>query len=613
MSKESATILPLRFAYRHFQTDGKLQNMFEALEQIDVRRVCLGLTEPDLDGLVLDRSEIADRVARTKAVIARLRRRGISADLILPGPANLRPNDPAHKRYLKSIYARAADIPVRTIWVDDTTSGKKYQYPRSSFLNCFQTIRRTVHKCSPRTRIGLIADAPQRYGQYAVTAGEIAKTLAGKHQLLLAQTQPFNRDYNRTDILQTAQTIATVIAQTGSLSSLELFGAADYSYASPFHKSAEAQQMQTNLNVLYGLKGMLINCFDKIGTAPAAENLYLQMRQNRLDLLNKLTKLLTNASGPTGIRVVIPDLTNAKPATGGKSKWQDNCWPILLWRMGLPVTIVTTGSVKPTDGTNAPYVLIGRTPAYLTRRQLNHIFTNGVLLDASAAEMIQSMKLPGLIGVKVAGPLKNVQTEIISDQTLAAPYYGHNTILNGDMEPGDFRCLRPFHRNARAITTLNLKNHRPNTNGMTAFDNTDHNHRCVILPYSISSSAQAAPLLCIERQRHFREVFAWLLRKRLDCFVENTPDLVPFYIPLGKRHRTIVALLNVGFDWAIDARIRLSRIGFTVKRVRELNEQGRLVSYRDLRLRTCCDYQYIDLTSDVAVPPMQMTILLLDG
>jgi hypothetical protein len=125
--------------------------------------------------------------------------------------------------------------------------------------------------------------------------------------------------------------------------------------------------------------------------------------------------------------------------------------------------------------------------------------------------------------------------------------------------------------------------------------------------------AQAAPLLCIERQRHFREVFAWLLRKRLDCFVENTPDLVPFYIPLGKGRRTIIALLNVGFDWAIDARIRLSRIGFTVKRVRELNEQGRLVSYCDLRLRTCCDYQYIDITSDVAVPPMQMTILLLDG
>ena len=69
----------------------------------------------------------------------------------------------------------------------------------------------------------------------------------------------------------------------------------------------------------------------------------------------------------------------------------------------------------------------------------------------------------------------------------------------------------------------------------------------------------------------------------------------------------------MGFDWALDTRIRLGTIPFSVKRIRELNEQGRLVCYQHLKLHTCRDYQYIQLDSDTAVPPLQMTVLLLDG
>ena len=95
--------------------------------------------------------------------------------------------------------------------------------------------------------------------------------------------------------------------------------------------------------------------------------------------------------------------------------------------------------------------------------------------------------------------------------------------------------------------------------------------------------------------------------------MENTPDLVVFYLPLPQRLKIILVLLNVGFDWAIDARIRLNRLPFPPKRIRELNEQGQLVVHRQLQLHTCGDYQYLQLSTDTAVPPLQMTVLILEG
>lgn len=320
----------------------------------------------------------------------------------------------------------------------------------------------------------------------------------------------------------------------------------------------------------------------------------------------------TGQSYPS-IRIIIPDFTQEKIKLSAE-EITSQCqtpWPVLLWRWGLRAGFVSTSAVKSGDKTGSVYILTGQTPRFLSRRQFNHIFKCGVLLDAQAAQTIQDMNLPGLIGTKVGTPIKNVQTEIISDQTFAAPYYGYHTILAGHFVPDDFRSLKPFHNNARVVTTLVRKNHLPNTPGMILFDNVDHNHRCAILPYSLDK-ADAAPLLTIERQRHFREIFTWLRRGRLDCFVENTPDLALFYIPDAAHRRLILGLLNIGFDWALKSRIRLNHLPFKVKRVRELDEQGLLVEHPKLKLTLCRDYQYLHLNTNTAVPPMQMTVLVLE-
>ena len=178
-------------------------------------------------------------------------------------------------------------------------------------------------------------------------------------------------------------------------------------------------------------------------------------------------------------------------------------------------------------------------------------------------------------------------------------------------------ALKPTHKDARFITTLQNPGEIPNIPGMIVFDDNKQNHRCAILPYDLpslpdESHTSVAPLLSTFRLRHFQDLFQWLHRKRLPCLVENTPDLIPFYIVIPRKQRMVLALLNLSFDWAIDVRIRFGRLPFKVKRVRELDEQGRLVEYSDLRLTVSRDYQYLQLNSDTAVAPMQMTVLVLD-
>lgn len=611
MAQRQTPNLIYLFGYYHYQTDGKLQNMMEALEPYGVERVCLSLYEPLLDGALLDRTRLTERLTRIRSVIRKLRRKKITADLILPGLGTFRPTDATYKRYIRTLYRLSAIIGVENIWIDDTWSRAGRGFPRRRILNWYASIRRAVHSINTKIKLGLRAAYPDHYHRCNLTAGEIAQTLAGVHQPRLIQSQPFLQDCDRTDILSAAETLATSITLNGRKNDAEIIGGIDHKWACSFHKSAEADQMQINLNALFGIKTMMVDCFDKVGTAPGADNIYLQMHNQNYQFLKKLAKLVPENPIPSGVRIIVPTPGCNIPQSAVRENPQ-SCWPTLLWRMGLPVSFVAASSLKPHEPGNPVYVLTGSTPEQLSRRQFNHIFKNGVLLDAQAAQSIQKMGLPGLLGVKVSGSIKNVQMEVLSDQTFAAPHYGFKTVWADHLGADDVRLLKPFHNQARVITTLNQKNRIPINNGMIVFDNTEHNHRCAILPYSLQGST-ASVLVCVERQRHLRDVFAWLLRRRLDCFVENTPDVSLFYLPDYRRKRILIALLNVGFDWALESRIRLGQIPFTVKRVRELNDKGKLITHPQLKLNTSRDYQYLQINNDTAVPPMQMTVLLLEG
>ncbi len=615
MPQKDSVELIYCFSWSQYQTDGKLKNALEALHSMQAHRAAFRLVDPDLDEPVLDRSDLTDRFERLQRVVSQCKRNDIAVELILPGLLTGLHTDFCHWRnYLREMYGRAAQIPVPKIWADDSLVNRMNQegtHPvsGSKLLHLARTVSRSVFSVRSNIQLGLLAAWPDRYDRYSLTAHQLAAELAGIKKPALSQTQPFPSDQDRTGLLLAAQTIAAVCSRLAAneanglpdsapRNGFDLLGMIEHPAAGSFHKSAEASRMQINLNVLLGLRQIMVDCFDQVGTAPGTENPYLAVHKKNTRFLKKLASLLPEVPRQSALRVVIADEADT-----------DNGWPLLLWRSGIPTTIVTPTQINDED---TAYILTGKTPSQLSRKQLDRVFEQGVLLDALAAQTIQKMNRSDLLGLKVAGTVRDVQVEIFSDQTFAAPYYGYRVLLKNQLSARDYRLLQPVHPDARPITALLRKQTLPETPGIVLFDHKQKNQRAAILPYNLNLDTYPV-LLGTERQRHLYDIFNWLLRHRLTGFVENTPDLVPFLIPDPKRKRLLLALLNLSFDWAVNSRVRLARIPFAVQRVRYLDEQGKLEASPGLQLHSCLDYQYLQLTPDTAVPPMQMTVLLLEG
>jgi hypothetical protein len=617
--------LTCRFAFNHIESDGKYVNLTEALEAMDADHVCLALTNGPVDPPILDDDTINHRFTRLQTIIQKLRRRGITADLVMPSLTDRNPAESKTKSYRDQIFTRAAQLKIRTLWVDDSYAPHHSSFNRSNFIATFRHIRQLIQRQNPHLPVALIAADPRYYSYLNLTANELVGNLTSVTKPILAQAQPLNHDYNRTDILNTIHTLAITRAYADSFPLVRQLGSIDQTSASEFHKSAEATQMQFNLNLLFGCRDIIFNGFDNLGGPPGLENPYLEMLQKSDSLLRKLAKLLPNRPAHQGLAILVPKSKN--PLYKGKlqqfcgtnpnSADAENCHlslANLLRRCGLPIALTAPKSALELD---CPFILSGSLPQVLSKKELKHIFHHGVLLDATAARTLQELGCAKLLGCKVGKPLRNIQLEILSDQMFAAPYYGRRTLLSPPWPADCCVDLQPTHKDARFITTLQRPGKIPNIPGMVVFDDNTHNHRCVILPYDLRSwqddrETMLDPLLTTFRKRHFQDLFQWLHRKQLPCLVENTPDLIPFYSPIVQKRRILLALLNVSFDWAIDVRIRFGQLPFKVKRVRELDEQGQLVEYSDLRFTVSRDYQYLQLNSDTAVAPMQMTILILD-
>ncbi len=592
----------LRYSYRQYQTDGRLQNLYETLDELKAGLVLLSFADIGFDDNILEWERVTERLEVIKQTVRRLKKRKFHSELVLPGLAGCDSRE--YEAYLAKLFAAAVNTGIKTIWVDDAAVDSFSNVTPVERKRLYNKIAQTVHKAAAKVCVGLIASTPEKYNAVGCTPLQLAAALADGSEPLLAQSQPFSEDYNRIEMLDAAATAAISQMQNmHSIDNIALLGNINQMLASPFNKSAESTQMQLNINMLYGHRQIILNCFDQMGTAPRRDNLYIQMINGSKKYYSQLASLVPADIVYPGIRIILSDEA-------------DVSWNIaaarMFWRMGMPVSFIRVSDIDENYDRSMAAVLTGTTPQEMTREQFDAVFNGGVLLDSTAAKTIHEMGLPGLIGCKVGAGIEEVCTEILAFQAYANRFYGHQTVFRNAHSASTFRQLEPFHINTKVITEITRHGKLKNVDGMVIFDNIEHDHRSAILPFELNEDS-CKRLLSPARQRHTQEIMQWLLRKRLPCFVENTPDLVPFMGFVPDTKRIVLTLLNVGFDWAIDSRIRFGNLPFTVKRVKELNEQGIIVRDESLKMQYDESYSYIQLNSDFAVPPMQMLNLILEG
>ncbi len=616
MGRDSLPMFTLQFSHNHVHTGGKVVNTTDALEQMGAGEVFLSVTNGVLDGAEA-LGTLRERLASTASAIRTLRRKGVKTHLVLPSLSMLVAADGGLKRRLKRLYAEAAGAGAVSIWVDDTyeiAGGRGGRWGqavgRREYVGWFRAIGRTIRGVSERLEVGLIGADAGYYGRMGLSGVELAEVLARGGRAILAQSEPLTSDYRRTDILRVGQVLGTAAALARG-SEVSLVGQLSQASASTFGKSTESVQMQMNLNVLFGIERMVLDCFGSAGTAAGDQNPYVQTCLSTRGYYRRLEAFGSGEYEGVGICCVLPEPGRLKGASADAALLESggNPWPVVLWRLGLPVTFATTGQVEDFAG---PFVLAGTAARQLSRGQLKHVFEHGVLLDVEAAKSLEAMGRGELTGVKVGQKVRGVRTEIFTDPSFAWPYFSKWNELGGvDGERSfDVWEVEPEAAGARSISILGRHDGPPTMGGMAVYDRDEGRSRCAVLPYSIGGE-EGEFLLTHGRQRHFQEVFHFLSRRRLGCMVESTADLAPFFCVDKRRRRGGLGLLNVGFDWALDGRIRLGRLPFGVKRIRRLNEQGRWVEGPALERRG--GYEYIQLDSESAVPPMQMTMLRLEG
>ena len=658
MPKKKTDLFPIvpYFTWTHFATDGKLENIGEVLSESPIERICLNILDPSMDDVsefLADKQEILSRLARCKQVISRCRRDfDLIADLVLPGLGSVGLYNSSGKKGLAFLYSHAPQTKAKIVWMDEKGLAYDFQayyelgrdvmemfqkrkghrvskkrlgelhqriaskdgdvtprerkiisdfemFEKRWLLDLTRHLANSFYKHSNKSTLGLIGGDSPYESDWQL---DILETLSKNRDIFHVRTSHMDswEDYDRTDILNQAIHLSVGQNATGYC---RAGGYLNVWQPSCFNKSSESMQMELQLNLLFGRDPVLLDCFDDAGTDPSGSP-FLKMTDNRKKLIRKLGQLMPQDAISDGIRIVQKDDFNR------------NHWATLFMRMGFPVTVHTPDRIDCAQR-GAVSIIMGEVVRSLTRDQIESLFTNGVLLDIVAARDLADMGFSESLGVTFGKEVVNVCYEIISDQRFAAPFYGHRTDMSGFDSSSNHSYLAPLKpksKNTRTLTTLLQKNKLPNTPGMSYSENPDRVHYCAILPYAVQSGCQSdlLALLTVQRQRHFHDLFTSLGRQPLPCYVENSPDLVPFYFADPKGRRVILALLNVSFDWAIDTRIRLGELPERITQVRELDDSGRLQSYPDLQLIRAGHYSYIDLTPDAAVPPMQMGIFVLE-
>ena len=363
---EEPGIVPY-FSWTHFATEGKFDNITDALEETAVDEVVLGLIDPTVDPALPPEDVLVDRLARCKAVIANLKKdHGIAAGLALPGLLAHAAGSGAGKKELVFLLALACQTKAKTLWLNDgdfcasgwysrqslslfnkaqrqrvsqakletivqqASTGQVlgmreatlYQawigYQKKSLLVLAKAAERTVAAKRPGVRLGLIAAKAADYGQ-GVRALELAEKLAGQREPLLTGETGYDSDEERSGILDYAQTL---LAAPGEKNSGVRMGRIDAACGSNFLKSAEASQMQVNLNLLLGRRRIVFGGFDETGTAPGSENPFLKMQKNRSGLIAKLGSLIGEKTRNRGVGVVVCDRNRAAAGVWCKMLWR---------------------------------------------------------------------------------------------------------------------------------------------------------------------------------------------------------------------------------------------------------------------------------------------------
>ncbi|MCD6407849.1 hypothetical protein J7L87_02210 [bacterium] len=449
---------------------------------------------------------------------------------------------------------------------------KWFKFLEDTMIEAGRIIRDTVHKVSPRTRVCWMSSTPYLHEIEGRDPEKQIEALKGKvgSGIRMATTQYYEGNPRFFLIEDEALKKFLPFIPENVLKATEIESMPHSIYV----KSARWLSAQIKWGCVLGIENHTLNIYDPLGTPMEIPGVAEMLRKDKKEF-NSLLKMVKEGKEFRGINILTHPhsiyYTHTKEGQRMEELYpRESGWTEVLRGFGFP--IVYNNSREKVSA------ITGQILRCFGRKEIEEIFSKGVLLDLSAVETLGSLNLWELAGVRVKGVYHHREKQIGPEELTDTEFgggkyrftwtYGVSTLWRvGDLE------VVP---EARVISRILNPELEFLFNGVVLFEN-ELGGRIAVYPYDFSGASSdlyekgASKFFYTEyRKLQFHSVIDWLSQGEIPLKVEANGWILPHRVDEEKS--ITVAAMNINYDFWKRAKFECT-VSKRVKRIMLCNKR----------------------------------------
>lgn len=454
-------------------------------------------------------------------------------------------------------------------------------------------LEKAVHKISPDTKLALMLSEAEQHSVEGRKWHELLRALAGPHKPV---SRPHMGPYINErfdDALVGAhsarQTVSCMPSDTVHCLEIDLGGV-----FTQFVRSARSLRQLVLRAPVMGYKDITLNLYDHVGTPLPMDDPFAMVLRDNKAMCDGLLEYCKPAGRQRGIgQIFMPDIARYVRTEQGK-KFEElfpkgNQWGLFLESLGHGLTY----KAEDTD----VIALTGQTTRAMTDEQIKRILSKGVLLDASAAQVLTEQGYGEYIGVETVGPVSKLELPI------AAEDFG-NGVYNSPRHATRSRMLCEYKplAGAEVESTFVDFNKSPLFPAMVLYENSLGGR---VACFAIDLQNGFTPrLLGWKRKKQFEKIILWLGWGKLPLYV--TGGTYPLPIRIDYNGYSVISIFNNSPDTWPEIEIKFDTVGRQVKEILMITQSGEWVPADYSKMR--CEGGILEFTAKRELEFMDLAV-----
>ncbi len=407
-----------------------------------------------------------------------------------------------------------------------------------SQLEAARRMRLAAEEVSPLTRLGLMNSGEPSHSVQGRDMDLLLREFSGSTRRPLSRPAGgYYSDMIHGQMFESHQWMALSIHQIGN--DVQITSEVENWPHTRFTKSVHCTRMQMELHALAGAEDFTLNVYDYLATPYEQESGFTEMLRSMKD---KLSIIQRARKGKQAVGFGLPWHRNTAAKSAGTRGYIADLMPNreidhLLAQFGLPTQFT------PARG-NA---LLGDAVQAYDDHEIRTFLSGGLLIDGTALDHLCARGFGQLLGCRTIGMLPHAAVERLDPNEFSGAFAGNNLLTNWfnlDKE-GKYVYQLELSEGARAISTLLDCELHEVAPGTVVYEN-ELGGRIAVFPVPITTSTWKF------RSRAYQvgKVAGWLMFDELPLWIEDSPNVGPFYYVDPLTGEGLLGIVSGSLDWA---------------------------------------------------------------